>query len=442
MKDWGKLLILMTLLLSLPACTNAPNGEKVGATTPSTEDLPLVEVAVARTGSLGGEPEYVGTTLPLQEATIRVQVAGQLKSLAADVGDQVKEGQPLASVDTNVLMAELDRAQGELAARQTDVTRAQNQSSNAQGNLEEQRIDLQAAQVEADRIQQLEAQGAVSSQEAERARRMLKQAEQAFKSAEKQVQVEVRALEVAQTRVATQRTLVVQERERIASTTLVAPISGTVMERGSAPGSLLRPGDMILKLGDFSKVKVLAQVSELTLPKIRIGQAVQLNLDAFLSEQLTGTVSRISPATDPKARLVPVEVMMANPQGKIGSGLLARVRFTKPSEKVIVPLEVVQEKAGVSPTVLVVTESSTVVVRPVKLGARAEGQVEVLSGLQPGESFIVRSGQPMKEGDRVRFALPEGTEEQKASSQNLDDAPRVSHRKGQTDLGLVIHTMV
>jgi HlyD family secretion protein len=433
LKDWSKLLILMTLLLSLPACTNVPNGEQVGATTPNTEDLPLVEVATARTGSLGREPEYVGTTLPLQEATIRVQVAGQLKSLAADVGDQVKKGQPLASVDTNVLMAEVDRAQGELAARQADVTRAQNQSSSAQSHLEEMRIDLQEAQAEVARIQELEEQGAVSFQEAERARRMLKQAEQAFKSAQKQVQVETRALAVAQTRVATQKALVAQERERISSTTLVAPIAGTVMERGSAAGSLLRPGDMILKLGDFSKVKVLAQVSELTLPKIRIGQVVQLNLDAFPSEQLTGTVSRISPATDPQARLVPVEVMIANPQGKIGSGLLARVRFTKPSKKVIVPLEVVQEKAGASPTVLVVTESSTVVVRPLKLGARAEGQVEVLSGLQPGESFVVRSGQPIKEGDRVRFTMPEGTEEQKASSQNLDEAPRVPHRKGERD---------
>ena len=422
----------MTLLLSLPACTNAPNGEQVGATTPSTEDLPLVEVAVARTGSLGREPEYVGTTLPLQEATIRVQVAGQLKSLAADIGDQVKKGQPLATVDTNVLRAEVERAQGELAARQADVTRAQNQRSNAQGHLEEMRIDLQEAQAEADRIQQLEEQGAVSFQEGERVRRMLKQAEQAFKSAQKQAQVETRALEVAQTRVATQKTLVAQEQERISSTTLVAPIAGTVMERGSAAGSLLRPGDMILKLGDFRKVKVLAQVSELTLPKIRIGQVVQLNLDAFPSEQITGTVSRISPATDPQARLVPVEVMIANPQGKIGSGLLARVRFTKPSEKVIVPLEVVQEKAGASPTVLVITESSTVVVRPLKLGARAEGQVEVLSGLQPGESFVVRSGQPIKEGDRVRFNTPEGTEEQKASSQNLDDDPRAP-RKGERD---------
>jgi multidrug efflux pump subunit AcrA (membrane-fusion protein) len=433
LKDWSKLLILMTLLLSLPACTNAPNGEKVGATTPNTEDLPLVEVATARTGSLGREPEYVGTTLPLKEATVRVQVAGQLKSLAADVGDQVKRGQPLASVDTNVLMAEVDRAQGELAARQADVTRAQNQSSSAQSHLQEVRIDLQEAQAEANRIQQLEEQGAISLQEAERARRMLKQAEQAFKSAQKQVQIETRALEVAQTRVATQKTLVAQERERISSTTLVAPISGTVMERGSASGSLLRPGDMIFKLGDFSKVKVLAQVSELTLPKIQIGQVVQLNLDAFPSEQLTGTVSRISPTTDPQARLVPVEVMMANPQGKIGSGLLARVRFTKPSAKVIVPLEVVQEKVGASPTVLVVTELSTILVRPVKLGARAEGQVEVLSGLQPGESFVVRSGQPIKEGDRVRVNTSEGTEEQKASSQNLDDAPRVPNRKGERD---------
>jgi HlyD family secretion protein len=431
LKDWGKLLILMTLLLSLPACTNAPNGEKVGATTPSTEDLPLVEVAVARTGSLGRESEYVGTTLPLQEATIRVQVAGQLKSLGADVGDQVKKGQPLASVDTNVLKAEVDRAQGELAARQADVTRAQNQSSSAQGHLEEMRIDLQGAQAEAARIQELEGQGAVSFQEGERARRMLKQAEQAFKSAQQQVQVETRALEVAKNRVTTQKALVNQERERISSTTLVAPIAGTVMERGSTSGSLLRPGDMILKLGDFSKVKVLAQVSELTLPKIKIGQVVQLNLDAFPSEQLTGTVSRISPATDPQARLVPVEVMIANPQGKIGSGLLARVRFGKPSKKVILPLEVIQQKAGAS-TVLVMTESSTVAVRPLKLGARAEGQVEVLSGLQPGESFVVRSEQPIKEGDRVRFLIPEGTEEQKASSQNLDDAPRV-RRKGERD---------
>jgi HlyD family secretion protein len=432
LKDWGKLLILMTLLLSLPACTNAPNGEKVGATTPSTEDLPLVEVATARTGSLGREPEYVGTTLPLQEATVRVQVAGQLKSLTVDVGDLVKRGQPLASVDTNVLMAEVDRAQGELAARQADVTRAQNQSSSAQSHLEEMHIDLQEAQAEVDRIQELEEQGAVSFQVAERARRMLKQAEQAFKSAQKQFQVETRALAVAQTRVATQKTLVAQEQERISSTTLVAPIAGTVMERGSAAGSLLRPGDMILKLGDFSKVKVLAQVSELTLPKIRIGQVVQLNLDAFPSEQLTGTVSRISPATDPQARLIPVEVMIANPQGKIGSGLLARVRFTKPSQKVIVPLEVIQEKTG-APTLLVITESSTVVMRPVKLGARAEGQVEVLSGLQPGESFVVRSGQPIKEGDRVRLDIPEGTEEQKASSQNLDEASSIPRSKGERD---------
>jgi HlyD family secretion protein len=435
LKDWGKRLILITLLLSLPACTNAlQNGEKVTATTSNTEDLPLVDVAIARTGSLGRVQEYVGTTLPLQEATLRVQVAGQLKSLAVDVGDQVKKGQPLASVDTNLLMAEVDRAQGELAARQGDVSSAQNQRDNAQFRLEEVRVDLQQAQAEAERVQQLEAEGAISFQEAERVRRVLKQAEQAFKVAQKQVQVEVRALEVAQTRVATQKALVAQEREQISSTTLVAPMTGTVMERGIAPGNVLRPGDMILKLGDFSKVKVLAQVSELALPKIRIGQVVQINLDAFPSESLTGTVSRISPSTDPKARLAPVEVMIANAQGKIGSGLLARVRFTKPSEKVIVPQEAILEQPGASPAILVVTEEpSTVALHLVKLGARADGQVEVLSGLKAGESFVVRSAQPIKDGDRVRLNMPEGAEEQKASPVKGEDAPRVPSRKGEPD---------
>lgn len=208
------------------------------------------------------------------------------------------------------------------------------------------------------------------------------------------------------------------------------------------PGNLLQAGNEVLKIGDFNRVKVVVQVSELELAQIQVGQSVQVRLDAFPDQPLIGRVTRISPAADATAHLIPVEVVIPNTQGKIGSGLLARVNFeNQTQQRVVVPQTAIQKQAGSnnskgtgetqtnvrqdsslpntsstaeaklqdqSGAIFVVKDiegKTKVTARAVMLGKRADGRVEILSGLQAGERYVVRSGKPLKEGDTVSLSI-------------------------------------
>jgi RND family efflux transporter MFP subunit len=284
--------------------------------------------------------------------------------------------------------------------------------------------------------------GAIAEQTAQKARTQSKTAAQALRAAQEQVRTEQQAVAAAQGRVLAQQALVAQTKERKSYARLTSPITGIVTEKVTEPGNLLQAGNEVVKIGDFNRVKVVVQVSELELAQIEIGQSVQVRLDAFPNETLIGRVTRISPAADAIARLIPVEVVIPNAQGKIGSGLLARVNFeNQTQQRVVVPQTAIQKQTGNknsksigetqtnvqqsssppntsgiaeaksqerSGTIFVVkdTEGKTkVTTRAVMLGKRADGKVEILSGLQAGERYVVRSGKPLKEGDTVSLSI-------------------------------------
>ncbi len=193
----------------------------------------------------------------------------------------------------------------------------------------------------------------------------------------------------------------------------------------------MQAGGEILKIGDFNRVKVVVQVSELELAQIKVGQSVQVRLDAFPDRTLTGSVIRISPAADATARLIPVEVVIPNNGGNIGSGLLARVNFTsQAAQQVVVPQTAIQKPAKnqaaatstaakqqsdrQNGTLFVVTDTegkAKVTARSVILGKSTDGNVEVLSGLQPGERYVARSATPLKDGDTVSLSILSETAE-------------------------------
>ena len=406
-----------------------PRGAESGGTT-------AVDVATAQTGILDEPLEYIGTTKPAREVSLRSQTEGRLLNLSADVGDAVKQGQILAQLDDTLLLTVVNQEKAELAALQSEVARARTQVSNAQAKAEQARLQLQQAQVDAARRRTLRDAGAISQQEAELAQTASATAQQNLRAATEQISTEQQAVEAALGRVAAQRATLAQNQERQSYALLASPINGVILERLTELGNLVTPGSEILKVGDFSSVKVVLPVSELKLANIRVGQSVTVRLDAFPKENLSGRVTRISPAADQAARQIPVEVTIPNSTGQIGSGLLARVSFASNTRsRVIVPQSALPEKKGEASgqkdqgksmnattnasaqnsgnrgresTVFVVQgegQQAKVVARKVAVGANANGKVEILSGLQPGERFVTRSAKPLKDGETVRVSI-------------------------------------
>jgi HlyD family secretion protein len=430
------LLMLLCLGLSLPLTgCQLPKAEAEAQRPPSAPGggITAVDVATAQPGLLKEPLEYIGTTQPIRQVSLRAQTEGRLLNLQVGVGDTVKQGQILARLDDAILLTGVTQEKAELGALQAEVARAQTQVRNAEALALQAKAEQQQAEVDAKRLRSLSSAGAISIQEAELAQTKAATAQQKYNAAIAQIATEQQAVAAAQGRVSAQNAAVAQTQERQSYAILASPITGVVLEQVSEPGNLIQPGGEVLRLGDFSSVKVVVPVSELELSNIRVGQAVTVKLDAFAKESFSGQVSRISPAADQSARQIPIEITIPNSTGQVGSGLLARVSFAaRNAEKIIVPQSALQGEADASRqgkanpaqsekqappsqgTVFVVAGNQTpptVKARNVKLGTRANGKVEILAGLQPGERLVVRSAKPLKDGETVRLSVLSKTPE-------------------------------
>jgi RND family efflux transporter MFP subunit len=363
-----------------------------------------VDVAIARTGSLQKQQLLTGTTTPFRTVSLRSQVEGRLLALNVDIGDTVNKGKIIGQIDDALLRTTINQAEAELASLKSEVARIEAQISNARTEVERTRLQLQQQQADSQRQQKLASQGAIARAAAEQALTEAQTAAQVLRAAQKSVRVEQQSLAAAQGRVVAQQAVVAQAKERRSYARIISPIAGVVLVRVTEPGNLVQPGNELLKIGDFSRVKVEVQVSELELAKIQIAQSVQVRLDAFPTQTYYGKVIRISPAADPTARLVPVEVVIPNQDRQIGSGLLARVNFkSEQQERVIIPETALQK--GKIFVLNSSEEKSTVSAREVTIGKKVDGKVEILSGLQPGEKFVARSGSPLKDNAAVRLSI-------------------------------------
>ncbi|MBO1345934.1 MAG: efflux RND transporter periplasmic adaptor subunit [Hormoscilla sp. GUM202] len=406
--------ILVAILMGTAGCGTIPKQQAEARSNPppaesSKRKIP-VDVAIARPGELGQALEYTGTTEPIKEVSVRSRTEGQLLYLGVDVGDKVTRGQVLAQLDNRLPVAEVMEAQAELSARAVEIARARNQVLEAEARVEQARVELEQANADAQRLQTLFQEGAVSEQDAELAQTAARAAQQILRSAQAQVSIQEKAVAAARKRVVAQQAAIAQAEERQSHAKLISPITGIVKAKTTEPGNLVREGDEIVKLGDFSQVKVAVNISELQLDKISIGQSVQVKLDAFPDREFPGRVTRISPAADPVARQVPVEVTIPNINGRLGSGLLARVSFTSSqnSQGVVVPATALSGLEGNVATLFVVTVRDGLAqaeARKVIIGDRADGQASIASGLEPGERFVVRSSKPLQDGDAVQLSI-------------------------------------
>ena len=187
--------------------------------------------------------------------------------------------------------------------------------------------------------------------------------------------------------------------------TLYSPASGVVTAKNIVQGARLNPGDTPFEITDLSQVWVLADVYEGDLANVRTGMTAAFTTEAMPNRTFTGKVSFLDPQLDPRTRTAKVRVALPNPKGELRPEIFGDVVFQGQARKGLrVPQDAVVD-SGTRKVVFVALGEGKFQPREVQLGAASAGQVEVRSGLKPGDQVVVRANFLIDSESRLRSAL-------------------------------------
>ncbi|TXD70999.1 efflux RND transporter periplasmic adaptor subunit [Mitsuaria sp. TWR114] len=172
-----------------------------------------------------------------------------------------------------------------------------------------------------------------------------------------------------------------------------APLAGRVIEMNAAPGGYWNDVNApLMTIADLSRVSVTAAVPEKDLARIFVGQSAQVVLNAYPDDPRAGTVRYIGEVLDPDTRTVKVRLILDNADGRLRPGMFVKLRFAGPSHPApVVPASALLQE-GLFTRVFVERAPGRYVAREVSVGAALGDQVEIVSGLRPGERVVVRDG--------------------------------------------------
>lgn len=170
--------------------------------------------------------------------------------------------------------------------------------------------------------------------------------------------------------------------------TIYAQFGGTVLEKLVLPGTYIMPGEKLYNLSDLSNVWMYADIYEKDLAGVQIGQPVTVTSGAYPGEIFNGQVTFINPILDDSSRTVKVRVAMGNPGGRLKPNLFVNAAISVPlGEKLVVPESSLLD-TGTRKVVYVVQGEDTFVKRDVVIGKEADGYIQILSGLAPGDVVV------------------------------------------------------
>ena len=328
--------------------------------------------------------EAVGTVKARTAAVLSSKVMGYVREVSVRVGDRVREGQVLVSLDARDLDAGYRQAEAAREEARSAVPEADNGVAAAQANLE-------LAKLTFGRMKELFAKESISNQEFDEAAAKLKVAQAGYQMAlARRTQLDSK---IAQGEQAVRSAEILRGYTRIA-----APFAGVVTERTVEPGNLASPGAPLLTVEREGACRLEASVEESKLAAVRMGQPVTVMLDA-LARPIQGRVAEIVPAIDPRARAFTAKIDLPV-LSELRSGLYGRAIFALGSRAVLaIPAAAVTERGqlasvfvadgGVAKARFVTLGEQRGTVSTVRCGDSPDcPRVAVLSGLNPGERLI------------------------------------------------------
>lgn len=197
-------------------------------------------------------------------------------------------------------------------------------------------------------------------------------------------------------------------RRQLADTKLFAPFAGIVGTRFVSPGQVINRNTTLTWIVDADPVKLEVGVPERFLSQVRTGQNLTMTVATFPKESFKGQVYFIAPLVDPATRTAMVKAVVPNADGRLKPGMFVNFELTlQVRERGIVIPESALILNGERTMVMVVDTNQTAQPRPVRVGMRLPGAVEITQGLKDGEMVITEGIQKSRPGAPVKVSPPD-----------------------------------
>jgi HlyD family secretion protein len=330
-----------------------------------------VRVTAVETGALTRRLGFIGDIEGQTEINVFSFVPDRLLAVDAKEGDRVKAGQTLAVVRASSLGEGVKQVAAGLDAVRAQLTSLQDQQS---------------------RLKRLEGSGAVTSS---------------------QILAVDAQVAAAQAQGRQFEAMLGQARQRRGDAVITAPVAGVIGKVFVEVGDIAAPQIPICTIVDLDHVKIVVRVPEPDLPLLAVGQTVEVEIAAKPGEPVHGSVTRVGPVLDRLSRTASLEIDLENPDHALKPGMLARVSVEVERRDGVVwapkdALTVTNEREGDQSLYrAVIIEGGKAVERLVLLGLEDEGRVEVLKGLEAGETLVVSGQHLVVDGDPVRVIYDE-----------------------------------
>ncbi|TGE32974.1 efflux RND transporter periplasmic adaptor subunit [Desulfosporosinus sp. Sb-LF] len=340
-------------------------GYRIQAVLAKQKDLPqstpVQTVQVKNVGNVKMENslELYGSIEAINKVSVSSKLTGRVSKVTVENGQWVNAGDTLVALEDQDYQALL--------------------TTNLD-NLHKAQLRLNDVQADYEQYQKLLAGGAMAAHDVDKAKL---------------------ALDVAHTDLNSAQVAVDNAQLSLKETVVTAPLAGVVAYRSVNLGQMVSPGVPLLTLEDVSSVYATVNVKQVDLPQVKEGMVVQIMPSDDDKKILSGEVSLISPVANQAARVFEARVKVENNSNILKPGMFVKTRITlgNPVDVLAIPIYALSGKENAY--YVYVAEENQAKKRQVETGATIGDQIEIKSGLKPGDKVIVTNMNKLKDQDKI-----------------------------------------
>jgi RND family efflux transporter MFP subunit len=379
--------------------TDADNAKKEANAKKNAGPLP-VRTAVVTQRQIRRVVETVGTFFPFDEVVVSAEIDGKVEKVNADLGDTVTQGQILVQIsdEEQRYLLQQNEAQLRQALERLGLRNENDKVTDILQTPEVRRAkaDLTDAEQRYQRQRSLSEQGIGSKSDLDAAAGRVTSTQAAYDSTVNQTRNSVQEVERV-------RAVVDLQRKKLRDTNVRAPFAGQIKDRQVTQGAFLRANAPLFTVVKIDPLRLRIEIPERMAPWTKVGQAVEVNVEAFPGRMFQGKIWRVSPTVDQSKRTFVAEALINNSRSELkpGSYATARIATQKVDEVNMAPEKAVAYILGVNKAFVI--KDGEAESRDLKIGDRLPDGVEILEGLKAGEVVATTQTQRLDTGVPVRI---------------------------------------